>query len=176
MKSLGLVCVLAISALGQSADTKAVEVTPVAGESWLNHLHRAFAETSMGKTGRLGPPTSRGDEGTTGRQLRPAADSTKRTVILHGADLYRLNCQGCHGEFGLGVPPEINSVINPTRSTSTQLIMERMKNLGMDMSRADAAQLANQSKAALLQRLHQGGTDMPPFPHLSAPEVHAIVA
>ncbi|MBZ5688265.1 MAG: c-type cytochrome [Acidobacteriia bacterium] len=130
----------------------------------------------MGKTGRLGPPTSTGDEGTTGWQLRPAVDSTKRTVILHGADLYRLNCRGCHGEFGLGVPPEINSVINPTRSTSTQLVMERMKNLGMDMSRADAAQLANQSKAALLQRLHQGGTDMPPFPHLSEPEVHAIVA
>jgi mono/diheme cytochrome c family protein len=147
----------------------------VAGESWLNHLHRAFAETSMGKTGRLGP-SSGSDEGTTGWQLRPAADTTKRTVILHGADLYRLNCRGCHGEFGLGVPPEINSVINPTRSTSTQLVMERMKNLGMDMSRADAAQLANQSKAALLQRLHQGGTDMPPFPHLSEPEVHAIVA
>jgi mono/diheme cytochrome c family protein len=176
MKSLVLVCVLAISALGQSAGIKAAPVTPVAGESWLNHLHRAFEETSMGKTGRLGPPTSTGDEGTRGWQLRPAADSTKRTVILHGGDLYRLNCQGCHGEFGLGAPPEINSVINPTRSTSTQLIMERMKKLGMDMSRADAAQLASQSKAALLQRLHQGGTDMPPFPHLSEPEVQAIVA
>lgn len=175
MKSLVVVCVLAISVLGQSADTKAGQVTPVTGESWLNHLHRAFEETSMGKTGRLGP-SSGGDEGTTGWQLRRAAGTTKRTVILHGADLYRLNCRGCHGEFGLGVPPEINSVINPTRSTSTQLVMERMKNLGMDMSRADAAQLANQSKAALLQRLHQGGTDMPPFPHLSEPEVHAIVA
>ncbi|MGZ5721069.1 MAG: cytochrome c [Burkholderiales bacterium] len=176
MKSLVLVCVLAISALGQSADIKAVQVTPVVGESWLNHLHRAFEETSMGKTGRLGPPSSTSDEGATGWQLHPASDSTKRTVILHGADLYRLNCRGCHGESGLGAPPEINSVINPTRSTSTQLIMERMKNLGMDMSRTDAAQLANQSKAALLQRLHQGGTDMPPFPHLSEPEVRAIVA
>jgi mono/diheme cytochrome c family protein len=97
-------------------------------------------------------------------------------VTLHGSDLYRLNCQGCHGEFGLGAPPEINSVINPTRAMSTQVILERMKNLGMDMSRADAAVLANQSRAALLERLHKGGTDMPPFPHLSEPEVRAIVA
>ena len=51
-----------------------------------------------------------------------------------------------------------------------------MKTIGMDMSRADAAELANQSKAALLQRLHKGGTDMPPFPHLSEPEVRAILS
>jgi len=54
--------------------------------------------------------------------------------------------------------------------------MERMKKVGMDMSRADAAVLANQSKATLLQRLHNGGTDMPPFPHLTEPEVRAILA
>jgi mono/diheme cytochrome c family protein len=174
MKSFVLVCILAISALGQTAATRAVEITPVAGESWLSHLHRNFAETSMGKTGRLGPPSSvEGDEAPVFRQL--SVDRTRQTVTLHGADLYRMNCWGCHGEFGLGAPPEINSVINPTRAASTQLIMDRMKKIGMDMSQADAAQLASQSKAALLERLHKGGTDMPPFPHLNEPEVRAIL-
>ena len=178
MKSLVLVCVcvLAISALGQSPRAKTVEATPVAGESWLKHLHRAFEETSMGKTGRLGPPHASGGDEAPSWQRPVSADATNQTVTLHGSDLYRLNCWGCHGEFGLGAPPEINSVINPTRAMSTQVILERMKNLGMDMSRADAAVLANQSKAALLERLHKGGTDMPPFPHLSEPEVRAIVA
>jgi mono/diheme cytochrome c family protein len=54
--------------------------------------------------------------------------------------------------------------------------MERMKKLGMSISRAEAAELASQSKTALMQRLHEGGTDMPPFPHLSEPEVRAIFA
>jgi mono/diheme cytochrome c family protein len=162
--------------MGQTAATKAVAVTRVAGESWLNHLHRNFEETSMGKTGRLGPPSSMEGEENPDWQRQLSVDSTRTTVTLRGADLYRLNCWGCHGESGLGAPPEINSVINPTRATSTQLVMERMKNLGMDMSRADATQLASQSKVALLQRLHKGGTDMPPFPHLSEPEVRAIVS
>jgi len=176
MKSLVLICLLAISALGQSSGAKTVQATPVAGESWLKHLHRTFEETSMGKTGRLGPPRSIGVDETSDWQKPLSAGATNQSVTLHGSDLYRLNCRGCHGEFGLGTPPEINSVINPTRAMSTQVILERMKNLGMDMSRADAAVLANQSKAALLERLHKGGTDMPPFPHLSEPEVRAIVA
>ena len=176
MKSVVVVCVLAISVMGQTTGTKAGEVTRVAGESWLNHLHRNFEETSMGKTGRLGPPSSTAGEENPDWQRQLSADSTRKTVTLRGADLYRLNCWGCHGESGLGAPPEINSVINPTRATSTQLVLERMKNLGMDMSRADATQLANQSKTALLERLHKGGTDMPPFPHLTEPEVRAIVA
>src|SRR5882672_5704350 len=140
MKSFVLVCVLAVSALGQTAASRPVEVTPVAGESWLSHLHRNFEETSMGKTGRLGPPSSvEVDEPDLQRQV--SFDRTKQTVTLHGADLYRLNCWGCHGESGLGAPPEINSVINPTRAASIQLVMERMKKIGMDMTRADAAEL-----------------------------------
>lgn len=174
MKSLLLVCVLALSAFGQTASIKAADVTPVAGESWLNHLHRSFEDTSMGKTGQLGPVAIEGKE-TLDPEEGLSRVSAKQNVNLRGADLYRLNCQGCHGESGLGAPPEINSVINPTRSTSTQLVLQRMKNLGMEMSRADAAQLASQSKAALLKRLHEGGTDMPPFPHLSETEIHAIV-
>jgi len=151
-------------------------VTGVAGESWLNHLHRTLEETSMGKTGRLGVPTSVSVEETPSWQRARSGNFTAPPVTLKGSDLYRLNCQGCHGESGDGAPPEINSVINPVRSASVALIMERMKKVGMDMSRADAAELANQSKAALLQRLHNGGTDMPPFPHLTEPEVRAILS
>jgi mono/diheme cytochrome c family protein len=176
MKTIAVVCLLAGALLAQTSGTKDVPVTGVAGESWLNHLHRALDETSMGKTGRLGPPTLAAAKENLREYSSVLPDSASHSVVLHGSDLYRLNCQGCHGEFGAGAPPEINSVINPTRATSVAMTIERMQKIGMNMSRADAAQLANQSKAALLLRLHQGGTDMPPFPHLNETEVRAIYA
>jgi len=153
-----------------------LSVTDVEGESWLNHLARNFNETSMGKTGRLGPPPGVPGDQTPRGESGPSLLLAPRTVTLHGTDLYRLNCQGCHGESGLGAPPEINSVINPVRATSVALVMERMKNVGMDVSPSNAAEMANQSRTALLQRLHQGGQDMPPFPHLSEPEIRALMA
>ena len=102
--------------------------------------------------------------------------ATSQSVTLHGSDLYRLNCQGCHGESGQGAPPEINSVINPVRATSVALVMARMKTAGMDISRADAVKLAQQSNAALLQRLHNGGQNMPSFPHLNEAEIRSLFA
>ena len=176
MKSLVVVFVLVTSLLGQTVGGKDARVTVVAGESWLNHLHRRFDETSMGKTGRLGPPAPMTGEETPRWQLGLSPGFATQTVTLHGSDLYRLNCWGCHGESGHGAPPEINSVINPVRASSVALIMERMKKVGMDISRADAAELAEQSKTALLQRLHNGGQDMPPFSHLSEAEVRSLVA
>jgi len=158
------------------AGRKDVPVTVVAGESWLSHLNRPFNETSMGKTGRLGPPPLVPGEEADRWQPGLSPSVAPQTVSLHGADLYRLNCQGCHGESGQGAPPEINSVINPVRATSVALIMERMKTVGMDINQADAAQLAKQSNTALLQRLHNGGQDMPPFPHLNDAEVRSLVA
>jgi len=150
-----------------------VAVTPVEGESWLNHLHRDFGDTSMGKTGRLGP----GPE-------EPAPDLHSESpqffshglVTLHGQDLYRLNCRGCHGEFGQGAPPEIASVINPVRATSSKLFMERMRAAGMNMSRKEATELAKQATENLIQRLHQGGQDMPAFSQLNGDEVRALIA
>ena len=153
-----------------------VPVTAVDGESWLNHLHRPFNETSMGKTGRLGPPPANPGEEIPHWQPVSAVGLVPQTVTLHGSDLYRLNCQGCHGESGQGAPPEINSVINPVRATSVALVMARMKTSGMDISRADAVKLAQQSNTALLQRLHNGGENMPPFPHLNEAEVRALFA
>jgi mono/diheme cytochrome c family protein len=99
-----------------------------------------------------------------------------QTLTLHGSDLYRMNCQGCHGESGEGAPPEINSVINPVRATSVELVMARMKVTGMEIGRADAVKLAQQSKTALLQRLHNGGENMPSFPHLNQAEVNSLLA
>jgi mono/diheme cytochrome c family protein len=97
-------------------------------------------------------------------------------ATLHGSDLYRMNCQGCHGESGFGVPPAINSVINPVRATSVEVIMARAKKTGQDLSRADATVLANQARTSLLQRLHIGGQEMPRFPHLNETEIRSIAA
>jgi mono/diheme cytochrome c family protein len=157
-----------------SASKAAPAVTTTTGESWLHHLHRSFGDTSMGKTGRLGPPPSASEE-TAGWQLGLLPASAEN-LSLHGADLYRLNCQGCHGEAGLGAPPEIHSVIDPVRSTSVALILARMKKSGMDMSAAGAAQMARQSQNALLDRLHHGGQDMPSFSQLNKAEVSALIA
>ena len=82
-------------------------------------------------------------DGYAARGVCPLADGIglrawNENVTVQGADLYRMNCRGCHGEDGHGAPPEINSVINPVRATSAAAMMERMKTAGMEMSRADA--------------------------------------
>src|SRR5580704_9016360 len=158
------------------ATEKNPPVTPVVGESWLSHLNRPFGDTSMGKTWHLGPPPSAGKEDLAGGQAGLLIGCTTQTATLRGSDLYRLNCRGCHGEAGLGAPPEINSVIDPVRATSVPLLLERMKQRGADMSRAQATQLAQQAQVALLQRLHNGGKDMPSFPQLNETEIRSIMA
>jgi mono/diheme cytochrome c family protein len=171
MRRLSVVLLLLVSGFGQWAVAREVAVTGVAGRSWLNQLNRDFAETSMGKTGHLGPAAE-----DSSRWQMGLSTSATDAVSLRGADLYRLNCQSCHGETGQGAPPEINSVINPVRATSLAMVVERMKATGMNMSHADAAKMAEQSKDALLQRLHNGGQDMPAFPHLDDGEVRALIA
>ena len=149
---------------------------PVAGESWLKHLQRSFDETSMGKTGQLGPPTAVPAVEFARWQQGLSPESGNANVTLHGSDLYRMNCRGCHGADGQGAPPEINSVINPVRATSAAAVMERMKTAGMDINRADAVKMARQAQGMLLNRLHHGGQDMPAFPHLREAEVQSLVA
>src|SRR5271169_4080767 len=95
-----LVFALATSLPGRAAGPND-RVTGVAGESWLNHLHRTLEDTSMGNTGRLGLPTSVTQEATPGGQRALSDEFPRHAVILKGSDLYRLNCQGCHGDSGL---------------------------------------------------------------------------
>ena len=156
--------------------SKEAAVTAVAGESWLAHLNRPFNETSMGKTWRLGPPAPAPGEPAPQWQPDWPPAVASQILTLHGSDLYRMNCQGCHGESGEGAPPEINSVINPVRATSVELVMARVKMAGMEIDHADAVKLAQQSHTSLLQRLHNGGENMPPFPHLNEAEVLSLLA
>jgi mono/diheme cytochrome c family protein len=151
---------------------KGAEASAVSGESWIRHLNRPFEETAMGKTEHLGPAAGQKDA-TDLIQVR-TVPATPR--LVSGEDLYRLNCQACHGESGQGSPPEINSVINPARAPSTPLVLQRMKSTGMEITQADAAQLSKQASTALLQRLHEGGENMPPFSYLNEAEVNAVIA
>ena len=178
VKSVFVSFVLGVVWIGQAAAQKAVPVTPPTGESWISHLRRALADTSMGKTGLLGPATLV-PEPVTARQSttkarRPVFGAVKESVAVQGADLYRMNCRACHGEFGLGAPPEINSVIDAARATYAPFTRERLRRLGMETSRTQANELAHQAKGALLERLHTGGVDMPSFPQLSDQEARAI--
>ena len=173
MRDLVVILLLASLAAAQAGSSSTPAVAPVSGTSWLNHLHRFYGDSSMGKTWRLGSSSPDRDNLAVPSW---AALSGNNVVILQGADLYRLNCQGCHGPDGLGAPPEIASLVNPIRSTSYALVSERMKKAGAVLSRKDVMELVKQSQASLLERLHQGGTDMPAFPHLSELEIRAIVA
>jgi mono/diheme cytochrome c family protein len=182
LKILTAICALIFSAasmFGQGAVRKEAAITAVTGESWLHHLHRPFDESSMGRTWRLGPPGPPTDQAAPRLRLAALFGSTassSRMETLHGSDLYRLNCQGCHGESGLGAPPEIGSLIDPVRATSAALVAQRMKKVGMALSRRQTAELVNQSRGALLKRLHEGGRDMPSFHHLSEAEIRSLVA
>ncbi len=176
LKSMLVLFVLSSSLSAQTTGRKDPSVTAVEGESWLRQIHRPFAVTSMGNTWDLGPPAPMPGEDSPQWQLAQSPSSGSESVTLHGSDLYRLNCQGCHGGSGLGAPPEINSVINPVRATSIEVTLERAKKTGQDLSRANASEFARQAKVLLLERVHKGGLSMPPFPYLSEAEITSLVA
>jgi mono/diheme cytochrome c family protein len=165
------VLILTSSLLGQTDGVRDISVTAVEGESWIRHLNRSFNETSMGKTWELGPAP--GGENSSW-QLKLSPFYATQTVTLHGSDLYRLSCRGCHGNLGYGAPPEINSIIGPVQSTSVAATMDRMKKSGREMSRSDVTAMAKESKVILLQRLHKGGESMPP-PSLSDAEIRSLI-
>ena len=79
-------------------------VTPVVGPSWLTHLGATHAGSSLGRGAAVYGPGA--DTKTTAPQQ---SLGVPRTFTMTGADLYRLNCQACHGESGTGAPPEIKS-------------------------------------------------------------------
>jgi hypothetical protein len=51
-------------------------------------------------------------------------DRVGRLVEPSGADLYRLNCQSCHGAEGTGSPPEIKSVLGLVQGSPLELVRQ----------------------------------------------------
>ena len=165
------VLVVAPSLLGQTASTEHTLVTAVEGESWIRHIQKPFNQTSMGRSSwRLGPQPGEG----TSWQVHLSPGYATQMVTLHGSDLYRLSCRGCHGELGQGAPPEILSISSLVQATSVAATRERMKKAGREMSQSELVALAKQSKFLLLQRLHHGGEHMLP-PTLSEEEIRSLV-
>lgn len=175
LMTLVVLFVLVSSLLAQTNATKHTSVTAVEGESWISHLHKRFGETSMGRTSDLGPAPPRPGNEAPPWQLNLSPGFPISLVTLNGADLFRLNCQGCHKQSGHGAPPEINSVIDPVRATSIAVITAEMKAAGREMSQSEIAAMAKEAKVMLLQRLHVGGEHMLP-PVLSETEIHSLVA
>jgi cytochrome c5 len=173
--TLVVLFVLVSSLLAQTNATKHTSVTAVEGESWISHLHKRFGETSMGRTPDLGPAPPRPGNEAPPWQLNLSPGFPVSPVTLNGADLFRLNCRGCHKESGHGAPPEINSVIDPVRATSVAVITAEMKAAGREMSQSEIAAMAKEAKVMLLQRLHVGGEHMLP-PVLSEAEIRSLVA
>jgi len=168
--ALGMGCAL----FAQTQFAPDTSVSAVRGESWIKHLHRPFDQTSMGKTWDLGPPPDEPGATPTSWHMELKNGYMAQSLILDGSDLYRLNCRGCHGESGQGSPPEINAVVGPVQASSVAATIERMKETGGGMSKSEAVEMAKESKAALLQRLHMGGVHMPP-PTLNEMEIRSLV-
>jgi mono/diheme cytochrome c family protein len=196
-----LVVLLALGMNGLSpagTQQSAPTVTPVSGPSLLKHLGITNTQSSaMGRMGGQMPaaPSERKEpenltKGTSSEPLgsminrilslfrssgKLPSELLNETFVLAGSDLYRLNCQSCHGPEGKGAPPEIKSLIDPVRGTSPTLLRQRMEDRGHPIEEAFARQLAASADSTLRQRLQQGGEKMPSFRHLRGDEVDALL-
>ncbi len=176
-----------------TAKPEAFLVTAVSGPSWLHHLGLSISATRMGQMGGNAPSPSLEKREPTGgyngglgaimrrylgHSMRGQADAASllhQTFRLSGADLYRLNCQSCHGPTGEGAPPEIKSVLDPVRGSSAALLMRRMKKRGTPIGKKMAEELAKQGEETIRTRLRNGGTKMPAFRHLRGDEIQALM-
>lgn len=153
------------SRAGRPPATQDFDVTAVQGHSWLTKLHQQTMRAPFGRMGGAGLPT-------VSEEPQPLGEGFN----VSGADLYRYNCQSCHGAGGEGLPGgEINSLIGPVWATSPAAIRRRLEDRGLDVDPAQIRQLASQAEAGIRQRLEQGGQRMPPFSYLQPKEVDALL-
>jgi mono/diheme cytochrome c family protein len=144
------------------------QATPVTGPAWLTKLGVTLSQTSIGRgSGRYGPNT-RPDAPPQTALVVPAS------VSLTGGDLYRLNCQACHGLSGTGAPPEVKSAIDPIRGVPLDVLRQQMKAQHQPEDQAAARASPARVRAALLLRMHQGGQRMPSREHLTDAELALV--
>jgi len=164
------------------------------GPSWLRHLGLVVAKTHMGQMGGSLPPSANSPAPSKAAAASPNLKSlmqqfltTYRSnpeqadAILNqkfqatGADLYRWNCQSCHGPEGKGFDPEINSVVGPVQGTSAKMAKDRMIARGIDADDDMVNQMSELAATSLRDRFQHGGKTMPPFDYLRKDEVEALV-
>jgi mono/diheme cytochrome c family protein len=145
-------------------------VTAVSGSSWLNHLGILYRDTSLGRgSGRYGP----------GAANEPAAHQPLvlpqgRSVELTGEDLYRLNCQACHGAEGTGAQPDVRSVLPMVQGSSFQAMQQKLRLERQAGADALARKQADQMKRDLYTRIKHGGQKMPALTHMNDSEIDML--
>ncbi len=165
------------------------------GPSWVKHLGLTISQTHMGQVGGTAPaPVSSHEKPSTGGATPPLtlnailqrflttfrSSPEQASTILNqeftasGADLYRWNCQSCHGVDGQGTAPEINSVIGPVQGTSPIMTRKRMEARGLDVDDDMVQQVSDLADGSLRDRLAHGGKNMPSFEYLRSDEVEAL--
>lgn len=149
-------------------------ITPVEGPSWLKHLGLSRQKTAMGQMSNTG--VRRSPAGSSAWGLSSFPETLTRPFTITGADLYRIDCQSCHGIGGAGAPPEIRSLVDAVRATSPALVREQLAKRGVKLDQELIRQMTSQAEASLLERLSKGGKEMPPFRHLQGSEVRALLA
>jgi mono/diheme cytochrome c family protein len=153
-------------------ETQEPVVTPVTGPSWLTRLKLTYRESSLGRgAARYGPPPT--------QPLSPpeaAPLPVGHSVMLSGADLYRLNCQSCHGAGGAGIPPEIKSVLGPVQGSSLELVRRHLQQEGAAAARSSAREQAARAKTDLYRRIQNGGERMPALGHLQEADINMLYA
>ena len=175
-----------------------LSIASVEGPSWLKHLGLTVSQTQMGQVGtRVVDPiaSDRKPELSAGTSTAPgnlkpivqrllstlrdrpeqSSEILNEKFMVAGSDLYRWNCQGCHGPDGKGSTPEINSVLGPVQGTSAALTRTRMEARGIDADDDMINQMTELAEASLRDRLQHGGKAMPAFEYLRADEVEALV-
>jgi mono/diheme cytochrome c family protein len=163
----GLVGALAQPLNAQQARPPAPPVTPVTGPGWLTKLGVTLSETSIGRASRHYGPT------TPPAAPAPSALVVPESVSMAGADLYRLNCQACHGLTGAGAPPEVKSAVDPIRGVSLDVLRQQMK-AQHQPDDAEARAAPGRVRARILLRMHQGGQRMPSRDHLTDAELDLV--
>lgn len=145
-------------------------VTAVAGPSWLSHLGIGYRDTSLGRgAGRYGgSPTDLATE------RKPVVLPVGESVTVTGADLYRLNCQGCHRAEGTGAPPEVRSVLPAVEGSSFEMMRRQLQAQGRAGSAREMQTKAAEAKAALYRRVRTGGQKMPPRGHLTDADIDLL--
>ena len=145
-------------------------VTPVSGPSWLAHLRVPLSQTSIGRApGRLGPSD---------RPASPAAASlgVRPNRTLTGADIYRYNCQACHGQEGKGLPPEVKSVVDPVRGIPLEVMRKQLEAQHQPAADAEARLRPERVRADILRRVHKGGQRMPSREYLRDQDLTLLYA